>query len=260
MITLNAAGFRALTFVGLACLGATLRGQVTESPYTVAPGRFLLRVDGLKLSFERADAAGNTYSALGVASSTLRTGLTESIDLQVGFDLFVRETIKRGGGRDSHSGLGDLSLRTKWTVWRDDKNGAALAVMPYVRLPTGTGGIGSKDVEGGFIVPWVMHTGAGFNAGAMFQWDVIRNDADNGYDGRWYLSGFAQRDLTKHFALYAEATYEVRSTGFSDWEATIGVGALWRFNESLTFDYELQRGLNDRAPEWTHIWRVNWGF
>lgn len=257
---LNAASFRALATLVTLGFGPTLCAQVTETPQTVAPGRFLLRVDGLTLSMDRADAAGNTYSAVGVASSTLRTGLTQNLDLQVGFDLFIRETIKRSGARDSHSGLGDLSLRTKWTFWRDEKLGAAAAVMPYVRFPTGSGAIGSKDIEGGIIVPWAMDAGGGVTAGAMFQWDMIRNDADDGYDGRWYLSGFAQRDLTKNFALYAEATFDVRSTGFSDWAGMIGAGALWRFSDSLKFDYELLRGLNSRASKWTHIWRANWGF
>ncbi|MDO8541166.1 MAG: transporter [Opitutaceae bacterium] len=256
----NAGALRALFIFAAAGVVSRLPAQVTESPYTVAPGHFLARIDGLKLSLDRADAAGNTHSAVAVASSTLRAGLTQSLDVQIGFDLFLRETLKRGGARDSHSGLGDVSLRTKWTFWRDEQHGAAAALLPYVKLPTGTGSVAGKAVEGGLIIPWAMDTGAGFLAGAMLQWDVVRNDADDGYDGRWYVSAFAQRDLTKAFAVYGETTIDVRSTGFSDWAGTIGAGGLWRFSPNLVFDYELQRGLNDRAAKWTHIWRVNWGF
>jgi hypothetical protein len=184
--------------------------------------------------------------------------LTESVDVQVGFDFYIRETLKFRGVRDSDSGLGDVSLRTKWTFWRDSKAGAAAAVMPYVRLPTGSSAVASKAAEGGVIVPWAMETGAGFKAGAMAQWDVVRNDADNGYDARWFLSGFAVRELTRTWAVYGEATAEFFSTGSSNSAATIGVGALWRFAQHLVFDYELQRGLNRRAPAWTHTWRMNW--
>jgi hypothetical protein len=176
----------------------------------------------------------------------------------VGLDLFLRETIRSGGRRNSHSGLGDVALRTKWTFWRDEKAGAAAAVMPYVRFPTGSGGMGSEAVEGGVIVPWAMETGAGFKAGAMFQWDTVRNDADNGYDARWFVSGFAIRDLTQIFAIYGEATAETRSTGFSESEVNIGVGAIWRLSKKLELDYELQRGINSRAAAWTHIFRANW--
>jgi hypothetical protein len=241
-----------------AAVASPLLAQVTESPQTVAPGRLLVRMDGLRVSFDRVDAAGKTYSALGVASTTVRAGLTREVDFQVGFDLFLRETLEYRGTRDSDSGLGDLSFRTKWTFWRDEKAGAAAAVMPYVKLPTGTGGVGSEAAEGGVIVPWAMDAWGGVRAGAMFQWDVIRNDADNGYDARWYLSGFAQRELTSAFALYAESTLELSSTGFSNSAGTIGIGALWRLSRGLQLDYELQRGLNHRAAEWTHVWRVNW--
>ncbi|MBI4622875.1 MAG: transporter [Verrucomicrobia bacterium] len=246
-------------WVGLAAwLPVSLPAQVTESPRTVAPGRVLVRIDGLKLTFDRADAAGNTYDAIGVASTTLRAGLTEMVDLQVGLDFFVKETVRFRGARDSDSGLGDVSFRTKWTFWRDDKSGAAAAVMPYVRFPTGSSAVGSKAVEGGVIVPWAMDAGAGFRAGAMFQWDVVRNDADNGYDAHWFVSGFAVRDLSQAFAVYGETTAEIPSTGFSNSAATMGAGVLWRFSKNLVFDYELQRGLGDRAPAWTHIWRANW--
>lgn len=245
----------------LACLALSARpaaAQVTELPQTVAPGRVLVRVDGLRLSLDRRDGAGNTYDALGVASTTLRAGLTSTVDLQVGLDFFIRESIETRGARDSDSGLGDVSLRTKWTFWKDDKAGAAAAVMPYVRLPTGSGGVGTDAVEGGLIVPWAVDAGAGFKAGAMAQWDLLRNDAGNGYDSRWFLSGFALRDLTKSFAVYGEATAEVSSAGFSTSAATIGAGALWRYARHLVFDYELQRGLGRRAAVWTHTWRVNW--
>src|SRR5204862_7193261 len=101
-------------------------------------------------------------------------------------------------------------------------------------------------------------TAAGVKAGAMFQWDVVRNEADNGYDARWYVSGFAQRDLTNAFSVYGEATLEAASTGLSNSAGTIGLGLLWRASKSLQLDYELQRGLGYHAAEWTHIWRLHW--
>ena len=248
---------RALFWSGLV-IPLWVQAQVTESPITEAPGRLLVRMDGLRLSFGREDAVGNSYNAVGVASTTVRAGLTQSVDLQVGIDLFLKETIKTTGARNSRSGLGDVSFRTKWTFWRDEKSGAAVAVMPYVKLPSSTAGVGTDAIEGGIIFPWAIKNDAGLTAGAMFQWDVVRNDARNGYDARWYASGFAQRDLTKAFAVYGETTLEAFSTGLSNWAGTVGIGVLWRLSKSLQFDYELQRGLNDRAAAWAHILRLNW--
>ena len=245
-----------LAFVLLA--GSRLGAQVTESPLTIAPGKIRLEMDGVKLSYDRADAAGNKHSALGVASTVLNTGLTPTVDLQIRADFFVKHTFEFRGTRDTHSGRGDLYFRTKWTFWRDDQLGAAMAVLPYVKLPSNTAGIGNNAVEGGFIVPWAMKLSPGFSAGAQFQWDHVRNPDNNGYDAHWNLSGFAQQNITRVFALYAETTMGFRSAGFSDWFGTLGAGALFQVTQRVQLDYEFQRGLNSRATDWTHVFRVNW--
>jgi hypothetical protein len=48
------------------------------------------------------------------------------------------------------------------------------------------------------------------------------------------------------------------SSGFSDWEGTVGAGATYLLFDHLSFDYQIDRGLNRRAAEWTHTLRVNW--
>jgi hypothetical protein len=246
-----------LAVLGLmAC--APLAAQVTESPHTIAPGKVLVEVDGVRLSLDRADAAGNTYDVTALASTIVSAGLTRNVDLQVGLDFFIRESFTIRGRDDHHSGLGDVSFRTKWTFWRDEKRGAALALLPYVKVPTGSSAVAGKAVEGGLIVPWEMDAGAGLKTGAMFQWDVIRNDADNGYDARWLLSGFVERALSSTISVYGETMFTAQSTGSSNWTGQVGAGVLWRLSSRLVLDYELQRGLNRRAAKWEHTWRANW--
>jgi hypothetical protein len=245
---------------GFACAQALprLAAQVTESPFTVAPGSLRVEMDGLRLSLDREDRSGATYNALAVASTFVTAGLAEAVDVQIGADLFLRERVEYRGSRDSSSGLGDLSMRMKWTVWRDARLGAALAVMPYVKLPSGSGAVGTDAVEGGVIVPWAAGLPGGVVSGAMFRWDVVRNDAENGYDSRWLATGYLQRHLTGALAVYGEATLQAASTGASNTAGTLGVGALLQVTRRLQLDYELQRGLNRRASEWTHVLRVNW--
>ena len=238
---------------------APLVAQVTESPKTVAPGRFLVEMDGLRISTHRADSAGHRFDGLAVASTIVTTGLTSTIDLQVAFDLFLRERFQVSEKHESHSGLGDLAFRTKWTFWPEDKaGGASAAVIPYVKVPSGSSAVGTDAIEGGFIVPWSFNPGGGLIAGAMFHWDVVRNDAPSGYDARWLLSSYVERRITEAFGVYAEGALEAASTGRSHWAGTVGVGALLNFSKHLQFDYQLLRGLNNRATDWTHVLRVNW--
>ena len=64
--------------------------------------------------------------------------------------------------------------------------------------------------------------------------------------------------MTGGFSVYGEGKLDAASTGLSDWAGTVGVGALWKATKRLRLDYELLRGLNRRATDWTHILRLNW--
>lgn len=260
-MTFNRSRFqRVMVWLGISVsFACALSAQVTEVPQTVAPGKFLLEMDGIRLSVDRVDAAGYRYDGLGLATTLVSTGLTRNIDVQAGFQLFHRETVEFGGTRDSDSGLGDLSLRLKWKFWEDVEFGAAAAVIPYVKVPTEST-VGNNAVEGGFIVPWAMHLNEGTVAGAMFRWDMVRNPAGNGYDSRWAVTGYAERQLLLGIKAYAEAILEASSSGGSDSAGMVGVGARWQLGDMVELDYELLKGLNARASEWTHVLRVNWGW
>ncbi len=242
-------------------LGAavSLPAQLTESPQPIGPGSVLFEIDGLRLGFDRNAPEGHKYEAIAIASTVVSLGLTENIDLQIGADVFLRERIEANGSHTSHSGLGDLSFRTKWRFWQGESGGAA-AIIPYARVPTGTGGVGSESVEGGFILPWETSLPAGVLAGTMLQWDVVRNPDDNGYDSRWLLSGYLHRSLTSTLGAYAEAALEAASTGGSDTSGSLGIGAVWMLSPRLALDYELMRGLNRAATDWTHTLRLNWSW
>lgn len=262
IFAINATMNRHLWSVSVGCaaffLGAPLSAQITETPQTVAPGKVLFEVDGLTLKFDRADAAGNKVSAVGVASTVVTAGLTKSVDVQAGIDLFLRRSVEFQGRRDAHAGLGDLYFRTKWTFWRDPTQGAAIAVMPYIKIPSNSAKMGNDSIEGGVFLPWEMKNDSGVTAGAMLRWDMVRNDDDDGYDSHWHLTGCVRRDLTKRLAVYGEGMLSIFSAGLSRWEGSVGAGALFRLTSNLEFDYEIMRGLNRRATDWLHVFRVNW--
>jgi hypothetical protein len=246
----------------LLAMGAVLRlgAQVTETPQTIEPGRFFLRMDALTVGVNRDTAESNKYTALGFASSILSTGVTQNVDAQFGAQFFVRETYQYRGTRSSRSGWGDTSFRTKWTFWRDDQLGAAAAVIPYAKIPSTTTGIGNHHVEGGIIVPWAMTLGPGSAAGAMLQWDLLRNDANNGYDSRWFASGFVRQHVAGGLGAYAEATLAVSSASSSSFAGTLGAGVTFNASKNVQWDYGVSRGLGGRATDWINVLRLRWGF
>ncbi len=237
-----------------------LRAQVTDTPQTIEPGKFFLRMDAVTVGVNRDSTEPNRFTALGLASSMLSIGMTQNVDVQFGAQFFVRETYQYHGTNSSRSGWGDTSFRTKWTFWRSVGGDAAAAVIPYVKMPSKTTGIGNNHLEGGVIVPWAMQLGPGSEAGAMFQWDQLRNDANNGYDSRWFASGFARQHIVGGLGAYAEATMAVSSASSSSFAGTIGGGMTFDFSKLFQLDYGLSRGLGGRATDWTGVVRLRWTF
>ncbi|MSU69379.1 MAG: transporter [Opitutaceae bacterium] len=251
---------------GLAILalaaGGPLGAQVTESPQTIAPGRFLLRMDALSLSFDRhrPEDDGTRFTTVAVGRAFLSTGLTPQLDAQMGAELFVQARTKRSGSTQAHSGTGDLYFRTKWSFWRDQSLGAAAALIPYIKVPTSTGGVGNGSTEGGLIVPWALSLGGGFEAGAMAEWDVLRNDANNGYDSQWYASGVFSRALTQSVTVYGESTLTATSASSSRTALTMGGGVTVKLTPNFRVDYALNAGLSRGAADWNPVLRINWEF
>jgi hypothetical protein len=231
--------------------------QITESPVTVQPGHFLLEVDALSLSIDHDD--DSRYTAVGAGLAFLTTGLTQNWDVQVGAQLFLSQDYTIEGVGGSESGVGDVYLRTKWRCYESKETWTSVALMPYVKIPTNSGGVGNDSVEGGLIIPWATRVWGDVVVEAMAQVELRRNAADDGYDSYWYGSAAAKRQLTKQIGLYAEAAI-AKSSGGEDFEGLLGAGATYALTENMIFDLGMYHGLSAGAADWNYVLRFNLGF
>ncbi len=244
------------TALALLLLAAvTSQAQITEWPATVKPGRFRLEMDALSLTLDKEP--GYKYTAFGAASTFLSTGLTQNWDIQVGAELFFSQKIETSGLTERHSGIGDVYVRTKWRFY--DEGGSAVAIIPYVKLPTSSAGLGNDSVEGGIIVPWSTVLPGEVNVYAMAELDFLRNDADNGYDTYWYTSAALSRQFTKAIGLYGEVTLG-KSSGSGSTDGQLGVGVTFAVSDETWWDFAMYKGISHGAADWNHVLRFNWGF
>lgn len=255
-------GLVTLLMAAVLAVAPRARAQLTETPWTIQPGKLVAQADLMSLALERQDPAqaDKPYSAEVVARTLLATGVTRDLDLQVGLEWFLREKFDLHGRKDSSSGLGALSLRSKYTFWDDQAGGAAAAVEPYVRIPTRRAGVGSGAVEGGVIVPWARGTPGGTTLGAVAQWDFVRNDNDTGYDSVWHVAALAHQQITNSFSVYGEAALSVSSAGASDWAFTAGGGVTWLLSAHTRLDCSLHRYAAHDASSWNPVVRVRHEF
>lgn len=234
-----------------------VRAQITEHPSTVAPGSFLLEMDALSLTLDRE--GGGKYTGFAAGSVFLSTGLTHNWDVQVGAELFISQKFESGGFSERNSGIGDLYVRTKYRFYENTETGTMAAIMPYVKIPTNSGGVGNDSVEGGFIVPWSTELVGGFHFDAMAQLDFLRNDNDDGYDTYWYTSASLSRPITGALGLYAEAALG-KSSGASETEGVMGAGVTLSLSERAWWDFAVYKGISRGAADWNHVVRFNLQF
>jgi len=249
--------------LGLA-LGAALAGtwglkaQVTEVPQTIEPGRVLLRVDAVSVGLAPDAAAPNQYKALGLGTALVSAGISKTVDLEVGTQLYLRDTISVSGTDQTHSGIGGFLLRPKWTFWSDPAAGQQAAIIPYVMLPTHSNVAGNNAVQGGVILPWAIDIAAGAKAGAMFEWDELRNAANTRYDTRWYGSAYLRWDLGHRLGAYLESTLSDSTAGSSTFFGTVGGGATLSLSGNFQWDFEMSKVIGPGRNSWGEVLRFRW--
>jgi len=247
--------FPSLLLAGLLGSSIPLHGQITEWPTTVKPGHFLLEMDALTLSLDKE--GDSRYTLFGAASTFLTTGLTQNWDIQVGAELFFSQKIENGSFKQRDSGVGNMYLRTKWRFY--DEGSTAVAIIPYVKIPTSSAAFGNDAVEGGIILPWSTTLPGEIGMAAMAELDFLRNDADDGYDTFWYASATLSRQMTRRIGLYGEATLG-KSSGGGSADGQLGWGITFAVSDDTWWDYAMYKGISKGAADWTHVLRFNYGF
>src|SRR5437867_7579307 len=78
-------------------------------------------------------------------------------------------------------GYGDTTARLKYNLWGNDNGRSALAVIPYLKLPTSEENIGNHSIEGGLIVPLDVELPADIDLGLTTSFDALRDENGPGY-------------------------------------------------------------------------------
>jgi hypothetical protein len=247
----------AAALLAVACAPG-LRAQVTEVPQTIEPGGILLRMDAISLGIQPDTSAPNQYRALGLGTTLVSAGITSTVDVEVGTQLFIRDTYSTGGEDHTESGIGDVLLQPKWTFWKDPSSGQEAAIIPYVMLPTDSSAVGNDSLEYGVILPWSVDIAPGMKAAAMVEWDELRNVANTRYDTRIYGSAYIKWDLGGKLGAYAETTLSDSTAGSSTFAGTLGGGATLSASKDFEWDFEASRVLGSGRSAWAEVIRFRW--
>lgn len=226
---------------------ATDRPDKTESPITVDAGRAQVELDFL--TYTRDRSSGLTARTWDVLPFNLKVGLTAATELQIGYGVFSHERVKDAGSGTRESGTGDIVVRMKHNLWGNDGGRTALAVMPFVKLPAGTHADLNDHVEGGFIVPYSVDLGSGWELGMMGEIDILRRERGGGYAANFVASAALGVDVTERIGLFAELYAERSAEDGAETAVTVGGGVTYALTRDVQLDAAVNIGATDAADD-----------
>lgn len=222
---------------------STDRPDTTESPYTVDAGHVQIELSAAEYTIGR-----DRSRTLDVLPVNLKLGLVDHVDLQLLFTPYQR--VREDG--EVTSGFGDETLlRLKVNLQGDDHQRTAIAVMPYVKLPTGTGGLSNGHVEGGLIVPVATDLPGDFSLGAMIEADLVFHEEKRGYGVDLVHSASVGHDIAGPLSGYVEyvgvAPRGAPSGRDSRYQAIASAGFTVELGDNLMLDAGTRIGFSGAA-------------
>jgi len=216
---------------------STDRPDRTESAYTVPEGHLQLETDLVSITQEEGDRSTSFNNM------NLKYGLTANSDIQ-----FIFETY--GVDREA-SGIGNTTLRYKFNLFGNDDGAVAIALMPYLSLPTQAESRGKSSFEGGLILPISLQAPHEIGIGVMFEIDQVRNSQDSGYDTQVVSSLTASHPLFLGLNGYLEIFSQSNSTRETGWVGTLDAGLTLPVGQNIQWDVGTNVGITPAAEDFT---------
>lgn len=230
---------------------STDRPDTTESAYSLDAGHFAVELSFVDYSRDRVAGARGPVEAVAVMPMLLKVGLLSRVDLQVGIEPYTRiwGEADAGGARDVVGGFGDTAIRVKVNLWGDDEGDTALAVMPYVSLPTAASGLGSGFVEGGVIVPFAISLPNDLAMGLMVELDAIRSEAGDRYVFDFLHTATVSHDLIGDLGAFVEYAGFHNLNADAPYRAFLDIGFTYGVSPSVQLDGGIRSGLSEAAED-----------
>lgn len=225
---------------------STDRPDTTESGYTVPAGMFQVEMSFFDYSRD-ADAVQGTSSDIWLYGQVnLKAGLTRSTDLQLILNSHAVAGESERGDDTATTGFGDITLRLKKNLFGNDSGPVALALMPYITVPTHTK-VSNETWAGGLIVPLSVTLSDRVSLGLMIEGDLVHDPETNGYDLEWLHSATLGFGLTEQLGLYVELVGIAGQD--TDYIGIFDAGITFAVTDSLIFDAGVRIGMNRPAPD-----------
>jgi hypothetical protein len=148
-------------------------------------------------------------------------------------------------------GFGDAQIRLKRNLWGNDGGTTALAVMPFIKLPTANGDLGNGEPEFGLIVPLAIEGLSGWNFGLQTELDLTLDADGSGYHTAFLNSTTASHGITENTGAFIELVSILSTDSGVHSEAYFNFGGTWSPSGTFQLDGGFRIGLTDASTDFT---------
>lgn len=228
---------------------STDRPDTTESPYSVDAGHFQVEVEALSYT-RNTDQSGVMTRTLN-SSINAKVGLTNRSDLQLVINPHDDVLTQQDGVDDvKNAGVGDTDVRYKFNLWGNDGGDTALALMPFITLPTHNEKFdANRDVAGGLIIPLGIDLGEGWGFGVMLEADFARNSDDDGYYMTFVQTMTLAHSIVGDLGGFVEFVNSAAADDDSSSEGYFDVGVTYGIGDDLQLDTGANFGLTKTSDD-----------
>ena len=218
----------------------TDRPDATESPYTVDAGHLQLETDLFKT--EHFKTAGITSISNFYSMANIKMGITNSLDMQLVVSPLEVSTISNGITKTKTSEFGNVTLRAKQNLWGNDNGQSAVAIFPYINIPTKNG----NKFSGGILIPFSLSLPLGWDFGTQVGADVTESTTSNSFEVNFLASFNISHSLFKNFDFFAEGVLS-RNSELATYEYFLDGGFVFALSSTIRIDTGIFYGLKNTS-------------
>lgn len=192
--------------------------------------------------FEDQNEQGQTIKhTLVYADTLLRTGLSDDVELQLGWQGPAWSKTKIAGQSSEQDGLGDVSIAVKKSIDLDDDK-LSMAVLAQAVIATGNASFSVQDDIYTLASSINYAYSEGLTTGLSMFYSV--------QDGQWRATAVPNLNyaLNDKWAGYSELVYSKAES--EDYEYGLGSGVMYQVNSRLQLDAGVGVGLNGTADRY----------
>ena len=205
-------------------------------------------MDFANFTYDKTD--GTPTKAWDAGDFNFKAGLLNNVDIKLVYDNYLNVHTQDSSGKSTtQSGFGDFTARLKINLWGDDGGQTAFALLPFVKFPTSTDGLGNNAVEGGVIFPLAVSLPYDFDLSLETAASYMKNDDDGRYHEEFIASASLDHQIIGKLSGFVEFFSNFTTQSKSSWVGTVDTGMDYLVTKNIQLDCDCYFGVTHAAPD-----------